>query len=302
MAVGLASIACLGLLSPVAAEEPPLTLLDVPATVQAGSESSVGAFVPRGAGCRLVMRDAGSRIWKGPRAKATSGYMQFPWLQEHGSAVGEWKIRVKCSDAITVRRSAWARFQVTMTAATPMSQPAMEKPASASLASVPEAYGWAPFGTTLIKGSDWFNGRGVDVRSNGGNGCASGCAVRGTYGTKYQCVELVNRFVRAQGWVQSNILGYAAQILDKAPAAAFEKHRAGDGYVPVPGDIIVWTGGSTGYGHVAVVSEVKGRTVTFTEQNASKTGSWHLKANAAGTLAAYGALNHIGYLHAKANV
>lgn len=305
---GLSALACLGIVSPsVAAPVPvavaaaPLTLLDVPATVPAGSESSVGAFVPKGSRCRSIMRDSGAGVWKGPRAKATSGYMQFPWVQERGSAIGQWRIRVKCRSEVSRAKSPWATFEVTMTAANPQSVPDMEKPASASLSSVPQASGWAPFGTTLIKGSDWFGGRGVDVRSNGGNGCASGCAVRGLYGAKYQCVELVNRFVRAQGWVSENIMGNAGQILDKAPRAAFDKHPAGDGYLPVPGDIIVWTGGSTGYGHVAVVSAVHGRTVTFVEQNATRTGTWRLKQEANGVLAPYGSLRHIGYLHAKAN-
>lgn len=309
--LGLSAVVCLGIAAPAASTPTPppvpapavsLTLLDVPATVPAGSESSVGAFVPKGASCRSVMRDAGSRIWKGPRAKATSGYMQFPWLQERGSAVGQWRIRVKCRTEVEQLKSRWASFAVTLTAANPQSVPDMEKPASASLSAVPQASGWAPFGTTLIKGSDWFGGHGIDVRSNGGNGCASNCAVRGLYGAKYQCVELVNRFVRAQGWVAENIMGNAGQILDKAPRSAFDKHPAGDGYVPVPGDIIVWTGGSTGYGHVAVVSAVQGRMVTFVEQNASRTGTWHLKQDSDGVLAPYGSLRHIGYLHAKANV
>lgn len=125
--------------------------------------------------------------------------------------------------------------------------------------------------------------------------------MRTTYGTKYQCVELVNRFVRTQGWVTSNIMGNAGQLMDKAPSAAFDKHPAGDGYIPVPGDIIVWTGGSSGYGHVAVVSQVADGVVHFMEQNASKSGSWKLKMDASGRLARYGALNHIGYLHAIAN-
>lgn len=305
VAFGLAVVACLATTAPQALAVPldpvPLRLLDIPSTVPTGSQSSVGAFVPRGSTCRLLMHDASAHSWKGPRAKATSGYMQFPWIQERGSAAGQWQLRVKCMTADTKLKSPWAPFQVTLTAANPVSVPEISKPASASLSYVPEAAGWTPFGTTLIKGSDWFGGRGVDVRSNGGNGCASGCAVRGDYGAKYQCVELVNRFVRAQGWVASNIMGNAGQILDKAPKAAFDKHPAGDGYVPVPGDVIVWTGGSTGYGHVAVVSGVKGRMVTFVEQNASRTGTWHLKMADNASLAAYGSLRHIGYLHAKAN-
>jgi surface antigen len=304
IAVPLAAIAVLVPLAPAQSLELDpvrLELVDVPATVPAGSDASVGAFVPRGTRCRLILRDAGTAVWKGPRAKATSSFLQFPWTQEAG-ATGVWRLRVACRDLSTRWASKWASFNVTSSTGGGEPVPRLSRPASASLTSVPQSYGWAPFGTSLIKGSDWFGGRGVDVRSNGGNGCASGCAVRGSYGTKYQCVELVNRFVRTQGWVSSNIMGNAGQLLDKAPSDAFDKHRVGDGYIPVPGDIIVWTGGSTGYGHVGVVSAVENGRVTFVEQNASKTGTYSLKASKSGVLAAYGSLRHIGYLHAHANV
>jgi len=304
------ALVCAGVLTPLSAypanalELDPvrLELVDVPATVPAGTDASVGAFVPRGSRCRLVVRDDTTGVWKGPRARSSSGFMQFPWRQEAGSATGQWRARVKCHTDVKRWKSTWGAFAVTSSADSPVSVPTLYRPASAFVSSVPASYGWQPFGTTLIKGTDWFNGRGVDVRSNGGNGCASGCAVRGTYGTKYQCVELVNRFVRTQGWVTGNIMGNAGQLLAKAPAAAFDKHAVGDGYVPVPGDIIVWTGGSTGYGHVAVVSSVTGRVVEFVEQNASRTGRYHLKSDKTGRLASYGSLRHIGYLHAKANV
>ncbi len=278
-----------------------LSLLDVPSVVPAGSDGSVAAFVPRNTTCRLVLRDAGTGVWKGPGSKATTGFLQFPWTQPVGSTADAWRTRIKCNDGVTRWKSTWSTY--TVTSASPSGvAPVLGKPYSASVSSISASYGWQPFGTTLIRGTDWFNGRGVDVRSNGGNGCASGCAVRGTYGTKYQCVELVNRFVRTQGWVTSNIMGNAGQLLDKAPAESFAKHPAGDGYIPVPGDIIVWTGGSSGYGHVAVVSSVANGEVTFVEQNASKTGSWHVKMDATGRLARYGSLNHLGYLHALANV
>lgn len=278
-----------------------LQLVDVPATVPAASDASVGSFVPRGSRCRLVLRDAGTSVWKGPRARATSGFMQFPWSQPADIASGQWRLRVKCKTDLKRWKSQWAGFQVPATTSSGSANPTLTRPASASLTSVPAAYGWAPFGTTLIKGTDWFGGQGVDVRSNGGNGCASGCAVRGSYGTKYQCVELVNRFVRTQGWVTSNIMGNAGQLLATAPKEAFDKHKAGDGYLPVPGDVIVWTGGSTGYGHVAVVAAVADGVVTFVEQNASRTGTYKLKTSDSGRLSHYGSLRHIGYLHAKAN-
>lgn len=276
-----------------------LQLVDAPATVPAGSESSVGAYVPRDTRCRLVVRDPGTSLWKGPRSKATSTSMQFSWTQQAASATEQWRVRVRCKNDVTKWKSRWSRYNVTPTAAQPGLT--IAKPVSTSISSLSAAYGWAPFGATLIKGTDWFGGKGVDVRSNGGNGCASGCAVRSTYGAKYQCVELVNRFIRTQGWVASNIMGNAHQILRNAPESVFEKHAAGDGYFPVPGDVIVWSGGSSGYGHVAVVSAVAGKTVTFVEQNASTTGTYRLKADATGRLANYGALRHSGYLHAYAN-
>lgn len=281
-----------------------LALVDVPSVVPGGSESSVASFVPKGSSCRLVLRDGGTGVFKGPRATATTGFLQFPWTQTAGSAVGAWRARIKCHDTVTRWKSPWSAYTVTAisaaTATTPV--PKLTKPYSAYVSSLSASYGWQPFGNTLIKGTDWFGGRGVDVRSNGVNGCASGCAIRSTYGSKYQCVELVNRFVRTQGWVTSNIMGNAGQLLDKAPTDYFDKHSAGDGYIPVPGDIIVWTGGSSGYGHVAVVSQVAEGLVTFVEQNASKTGAWQLKMDTTGRLARYGALNHLGYLHAKANI
>jgi hypothetical protein len=277
-----------------------LTLVDVPAVVPAGSEASVAAFVPRGTGCRVVLRDSGAGVWKGPRGKASSGFLQFPWTQPAGSSAGGWRVRIKCRNDLERWKSTWAAFTVTSADAQGVA-PTAGRPYAARVSSLSAASGWAPFGSTLIKGTDWFDGRGVDVRSNGGNGCASGCAVRSTYGTKYQCVELVNRFVRTQGWVTTNILGNAGQMMDKAPEEAFDKRPAGDGYVPVPGDIIVWTGGSSGYGHVAVVSAVADGRVTFVEQNASRTGSYRLKMDATGRLAGYGSLRHIGWLHAHAN-
>jgi surface antigen len=278
-----------------------LNLVDVPSVVPAASDSSVAAFVPRASSCRLILRDGGTGVWKGPKGKTTTGFLQFPWTQAAGSNAGEWRARIKCKDTVTRWKSKWARFTVTNPAGAGES-PTFGRPYSASVSALSAASGWQIFGTTLIKGTDWFYGRGVDVRSNGVNGCASGCAVRGTYGTKYQCVELVNRFVRTQGWVTSNIMGNAHQILANAPRSAFDKHPAGDGYIPVPGDVIVWTGGSSGYGHVAVVSDVAEGYVTFVEQNASRSGSWRLKMDSTGRLARYGALSHSGYLHAKANV
>ncbi len=185
--VALASVGLLAAMpSPASALEldpARLQLVDVPATVPAGTDSSLGAFVPRGARCRLVVKDAWNTLTKGPRARATSGFMQFPWTQQPGAASGQWRVRVKCRTDVKRWKSTWGAFDVTSSVTGAGSMPTLNRPASASVSSVPASYGWSPFGTTLIKGTDWFGGRGVDVRSNGGNGCAPRCAVRRTYGS-----------------------------------------------------------------------------------------------------------------------
>ena len=70
-----------------------LELVDILATVPAAS-----------GGIRRGIRTAGNQVsthragfgfpkWKGPRAKATSGFMQFPWTQQAGSSSGDWRLR-----------------------------------------------------------------------------------------------------------------------------------------------------------------------------------------------------------------
>jgi hypothetical protein len=157
-----------------------------------------------------------------------------------------------------------------------------------------------PFGTVLLPGSAWFNGAGVDVRSNGVLGCYHNCGVSTPWGIAYQCVELINHFITARSW-SGRIGGNAVNIYANAPGSAYDKHGAHDGYQPVPGDIIVWHGGWGGYGHVAVVIWADGAHVVFVEQNASPTGQNTLSRNGDGSLSPYGNLQLTGFLHAKAN-
>jgi hypothetical protein len=104
-----------------------------------------------------------------------------------------------------------------------------------------------------------------------------------------------------RGW-SGKVWGNAHQIYANAPSANFDKHPAGDGYVPVPGDIMVWRGGWGNYGHVAVVRDVSGGQVNFLEQNASVTGQNARALQGNGAPGAYGGKYiFTGYLHAKAN-
>lgn len=148
-------------------------------------------------------------------------------------------------------------------------------------------------GQTLLPGSSWLNGQGVDVKSNGdftgsGNdwGTSSCQKPAGNWvgcGYRWQCVELAQRLYISRGWysgLYSNLFPVAAayQIYDEAAAGHMPNcvaHTNGGGYVPVPGDmIIINPAGMNGqYGHVSVVDTVDTahNIVNAVEQNVSST-------------------------------
>ena len=122
-------------------------------------------------------------------------------------------------------------------------------------------------GAVLVGAGDWLGGSGVDVRSNGVN---QGTAVSCGGGTSWQCVELAARLYAARGWgtVRAGGNQGAKYIPEGSPGLTF--HANGDGYVPVPGDLVIEDG--TQYGHVAVVDFVSGSFVGVVEQNANANG------------------------------
>jgi Putative Ig domain/CHAP domain len=172
--------------------------------------------------------------------------------------------------------------------------------------------GFQAHGTVLVRGGEWLGGNGVDVISNGGIGCFNGattttvnsCTTTEKLGSftafTYQCVELFERLIYSRGW-GSLVGGNANQLFDNASDVDFEKHRAGSGYLPVPGDAIVWGGGWGGYGHVAIVEFQSAGHVGYVEQNSSNTGRSSTTIDAAGNLGSRGTLITTGYLHARRN-
>ncbi len=95
---------------------------------------------------------------------------------------------------------------------------------------------------------------------------------------------------------------YAYEFYNNAPSGSYDHHLNGSGYIPVPGDVIVF--GSTNtclYGHVALVEDpVNSGWVDIVEQNASATGCNRLPINGSSITGEYG-MPVIGILHARAN-
>jgi hypothetical protein len=130
----------------------------------------------------------------------------------------------------------------------------------------------------------------------------------GQFGSyKWQCVELIERFVNLAGFYHGIIPapGNAQSMFGAADSRYFEKFRNGGGYRPVPGDIVVYKGHS--FGHVAIVESENRRkgTVGVLEQNVLDEDGRGVNVFHGKTLypnPSWTGFSVIGFLHAKANV
>ncbi len=158
---------------------------------------------------------------------------------------------------------------------------------------------WSAPGCGSVIGS-W---NGTSAYSNGGDtGTGYSCAGNGPYGLEYQCVELVMRYFR-QHWGLS-WSGNARDLLNNAPRSAVDVYYNGDGaHPPLPGDMIVWSGGSPS-SHVALVTAVSASTVSILEQNVWGTNGYATLSRSGGTVGGpigWGWSGPAGWAHAMAN-
>lgn len=285
-----------------------VTMLSVPESILAGETAAIDVSAKAGSKCKLTLTQAGrSYVSKARRLlKPKSAVLQFPWTQAIGEPQSDLTAQVSCTRKGRRGSTAPVAIRVANDGQVGISTPRLAKPVLVSTknanAGLGGGKGSPAFGTVMLPGSQWFGGRGVDVISNGATyGCPPGgcAAATWSYGIKFQCVELVNRFLMTKGW-SGRIAGDAKWIYANASAVAFDKHAAGDGYVPASGDVMVWGGGD--YGHVAVVDSISGGYINFVEQNGSPSGRNSRRLLAGGRPDKYWTLNFIGYLHAKANV
>jgi uncharacterized repeat protein (TIGR03803 family) len=106
-----------------------------------------------------------------------------------------------------------------------------------------------------------------------------------SYGELYQCVQYVRRFyslrndivnrVDTSSWKGKNAIDYLKVAADGSvttPLAGFTAFPNSGAYPPMPDDILVFSEGKKGAGHVAIVKAVTDTKVYLIEENWSKNG------------------------------
>lgn len=142
--------------------------------------------------------------------------------------------------------------------------------------------------------------QGTAAYSNGANsGTGVSCAGQGSYGLRYQCVELAMRHFKTKWGLRW--YGNAKDLLNNAPRAQVDVYNNGDrAHPPRPGDMVVWQTGQ--WGHVALVTAVRSNGVDILEQNVKGgTGRATLPYDGARIGARWGGWVPQGWAHAKAN-
>src|SRR4051812_23287507 len=144
-------------------------------------------------------------------------------------------------------------------------------------------------GDLLVAGSAWMGGNGVNVYWNAGDCCGTWgnsytiCPSSGvnTYCLwKWQCDELGNRLFVARDWYCGTFLkgdgtieDWAYQVFDGAPLMGMNAYTNNSGYVPVPGDCVLWWANCGNMvTHLAVVDYVDAGHVYVCEQNMNVSG------------------------------
>jgi hypothetical protein len=144
--------------------------------------------------------------------------------------------------------------------------------------------------------------QGVNVYRNigGGGFCTGGRCSYPTndYGTRWQCVELFNRFF-ALRFGTSPIRSDAVDLYaNAAGVAGLERHPNGGAVPPVPGDAVVLSDGDVG--HVAIVVEATEAELRVIEQNAPGPGRNVYRYDAS-TNSVVSPRKVVGWIHALAN-
>ena len=116
-------------------------------------------------------------------------------------------------------------------------------------------------------GTSMASYNGVAAYSNGEDQCTgNSCSSYGTYGYKYQCVELAQRYFATKLGVSPAIwYSNANEMCSNHPSSVYKTSS------PQPGDLVVFS--TSSYGHVAIITSISGGTINVIEQNSSPTGT-----------------------------
>ena len=305
-ALGCALAVCLWLLGSLGEASASQQHPHIVAASSTVTRSQQAYVISRGAAhvpCAISLSSHGRVVSKSrARRPGSSGTLEFVWSFPQRTRARAWIARVRCHGS---SRSAGARIElvgsrsgraagarriaIRAIAVSSRRLPSLIEPPARG-AKGGGAY--PKFGTLILAAGDWLGGHGVNVYSDGAPG-ADGL---------YQCVELFERLINARGWYHgiagAGIHG-ANQLFGAVPSSAFDKHSNGSGYIPVPGDAVIFAGGE--FGHVAIVDFVAAGHVGLVEQNASASGRTTISISGS-TLGKDGpSLSVIGVLHAKAN-
>ncbi len=82
-----------------------------------------------------------------------------------------------------------------------------------------------------------------------------------------QCVDLIKAYYAYLG--VSPVKGHGRQYATNALPSGWSRIAYYNGFVPQPGDIVVWTYASSSYGHVAIVTSASTSYINVVEQNKS---------------------------------
>jgi CHAP domain len=156
-------------------------------------------------------------------------------------------------------------------------------PSVALAQTVTKCPGHGDFGAVYLSAS-WPGGfKGVPVYSNGTAKYASNCYNYASTpsghsvktGMEWQCVELVNRLYITKGWIDQTWSGDGDQLyynppVNPATGKQLVTQRQGSIKQLAPGDVMSFSDTAVPGGHAAVVGAVSGTSITFVNQNTSK--------------------------------
>lgn len=119
-------------------------------------------------------------------------------------------------------------------------------------------------------------------------------AQTGTGSGYWQCVEYVKRLYSNQLGI-SGFSGNAYTYYNKASALGLRSYPNSSPFSPWPKDILVYSGGNGGYGHVAVITAVRSDSIDVIEQNVNRNTAYRKISKSGNTFSKWGSYSVTGW-------